>query len=323
MSPVAEKHRKTVDEAIEHLISRAENARGLRGSDITRRVEATLEKYLLRDSPNAAHINIENFLIIACERGDERAWEDLVANFDATVKSAARKMSSNNEDAEDLASSIWAELYGLRLDAQGNKKSKLAYYSGRGSLAGWLRAVVSQLAVDEFRKTAKFVQIEEDREFENLASEAANANSDGHHLSSNHANPEELLTGKLTDADVSSALSAAIADLEAEDRLILKLYYFDDLKLKEIAATFGYHEATASRKLSRIQADIRKNVERQLRTRHGWTDSEVKRHLSDTAASLGINLETMFAVLTLAAMVQDLCDKAFSKWLSDLGALCG
>ena len=313
MSPIADKHKNTVEEAIEHLISRAENARGLKGTDIASRVGATVEKYLLRDNPNAAHVEIEDFvheiraddlcLIVACEKGDETAWEDLVANFDSTVKSAARKISSNNEDAEDLASSIWAELYGLRTDADGNKKSKLAYYSGRGSLAGWLRAVVSQLAVDQFRKSSKFVQIEEDREFENLANEATN---DGNHRGSHTENPEELLTDKQTEADVSAALSAAIAELEAEDRLILKLYYFDDLKLKDIAATFGYHEATASRKLTRVQAEIRKGVEHGLRERHGWTDSEVKRHLRETATSLGVNLETMFAALLILALMQDL-----------------
>ena len=310
MSPIAEKHKTTVEEAIEHLISRAENPRGLRGSDIAARVEATLEKYLFRDNPNAAHIEIESFihdiraddlcLIVACEKGDEQAWQDLVANFDPTVKSAARRITSNNEDAEDLAGSIWAELYGLRQDAAGNKKSKLAYYSGRGSLAGWLRAVVSQLAVDQYRKTSKFVQIEEDREFENLASD------DGNHLAHHTENPEDLLTEKQTSSDVSEALTAAIAALDAEDRLILKLYYFDDLKLKEIAATFGYHEATASRKLTRIQTEIRKSVEKNLRQQHGWTDSEVKRYLSETATSLGINLETMFASLLILALVQDL-----------------
>ncbi|MBK6750378.1 MAG: sigma-70 family RNA polymerase sigma factor [Acidobacteria bacterium] len=314
MSPIAEKHKNTVGEAIEHLISRAENARGLTGADIASRVEATLSKYLLNDATDLAPTDIEEFvhdiraddlcLIVACERGDEKAWEDLVANFDSTVKSAARKISSNNEDAEDLASSIWAELYGLRVDADGNTKSKLAYYSGRGSLAGWLRAVVSQLAVDQFRKTSKFVQIEEDREFENLANEAANG--DGNHFGSHTENPEDLLTDKQTSSDVSAALSAAIAGLEAEDRLILKLYYFNDLKLKDIAATFGYHEATASRKLTRVQTEIRKGVEKELKNRHGWTETEVKRHLSETAASLGINLETMFAVLLILAMVQEM-----------------
>ncbi len=314
MTVIAEKHKNTISEAIEHLVSRAENTRGLAGTDLAGRIEATVEKYLLRENPNAAHIEIEDFvheiraddlcLIVACEKGDEKAWEDLVANFDSTVKSAARKISSNSEDAEDLASSIWAELYGLRVDADGNKKSKLAYYSGRGSLAGWLRAVVAQLAVDQFRKQAKFVQIEEDREFENLANEASNG--DGPHLGPRTENAEDLHSKARTAADVSVALTVVIAGLEAEDRLILKLYYFESLKLKEIAATFGYHEATASRKLARVQSEIRKGVENSLKIQHGWTDAEVRRHLSETAESLGINLETLFAVLLTVAVVQDM-----------------
>ncbi len=314
MSPLPEKFTATIDEAVASVISRAENARGLGVEDIRPRISACVQKYLFADGSSAEHVEIKEFvgeiraddlcLIIACERGDEAAWEDLVANFDSTVKSAARKISSNTEDAEDLASSIWAELYGLRTDADGNKKSKLAYYSGRGSLAGWLRAVVSQLAVDQFRKVSKFVQIEEDREFENLANEASNG--DGPLMGSHTENPEELYTQGRALADVSAALTSAMAALDAEDRLILKLYYHDDLKLKDIAATFGYHEATASRKLTRIQADIRKGVEKSLKNQHGWTDGEVKRHLSETAASLGLNLETMFAALLLAAVVQDI-----------------
>ena len=314
MAAATQRFTSTIDEAVAHLISRAENARGLSAGDVKARVEAALQKYLFIGNGAPEHADVKAFvdeiraddlcLIIACEQGDERAWEDLVANFDSTVKSAARKISSNNEDAEDLASSIWAELYGLRQDADGNKKSKLAYYSGRGSLAGWLRAVVSQLAVDQYRKQSKFVQIEEDREFENLASEAA-AENDGH-LGGHSDSPEELLTEKQTQGDVAEALQAAIAGLDAEDRLILKLYYFDDWKLKDIAATFGYHEATASRKLTRVQAEIRKGVEKELKTRHGWTDSEVKRYLGETAAGLGINLETMFAALLVVVFVQDL-----------------
>lgn len=314
MAQPGEKYQGTIDGSVAHLISRAENARGLTAGDIEPRVTAAIKKYLFVGDAAPERAEIRSFideiraddlcLILACERGDERAWEDLVANFDSTVKSAARKISSNSEDAEDLASSIWAELYGLRTDADGGRKSKLAYYSGRGSLAGWLRAVVSQLAVDQFRKTSKFVQIEEDREFENLANDAAV--SDNHHFVAHIDTPEELLTEKQTESDVAEALQTAVQNLEAEDRLILKLYYFDDLKLKDIAATFGYHEATASRKLTRVQADIRKGVEKELKTRHGWTDGEVKRYLSETAAGLGINLETMFACLLTLVLVQDL-----------------
>ena len=315
MSVVPEKHQQTVEEAISLLLARAADARGLTANDMRPRIQSAVGKYLLNDGADADRNAIKHFideiraddlcLIIACEKGDEAAWEYLVTNFDTTVKSAARKISANNEDAEDLASSIWAELYGLRQDAEGNKKSKLAYYSGRGSLAGWLRAVVSQLAIDEYRKQSRFVQVEESREFENLAEESSNHTGNAsvvHHAE----NPEEQLTTEQTSRDVSLALKHAIDELDAEDKLVMKLYYFDDLKLKEIGAMFGYHEATASRKVVRIQADIRKSVERELRAAHGWSETEVKRYLSDTASKLGISVEKLFAALVVIGLLQDM-----------------
>jgi RNA polymerase sigma-70 factor len=309
------RHQKAIDEAAARLISRAANSRGLSVAEISGRVAPSVDKYLVRGEESVSAREIEKFvdeihaddlcLIVACERNDEKAWEELVANFDSVVKSAARKIASNVEDADDLASSIWAELYGLKQAEDGTRKTKLAYYSGRGSLGGWLRAIISQMAVDRFRKESRMVQIEEAREFENLAEESSN-NSNNLPVVSHAENPEEIFSDKQTSDDVAEALRTAAASLEAEDRLILKMYYFDDLKLKDIAGVFGYHEATASRKLVRVQNEIRKAVEKGLKTRHGWSDCEVKRHLSDTAAGLGINFEKMFAVLLLAALVQDL-----------------
>ena len=68
---------------------------------------------------------------------------------------------------------------------------------------------------------------------------------------------------------------------------------------------FGYHEATASRKIVRIQSDIRKSVEKQLRDRHGWSETEVRRYLAETASKLGISVEKLFAVLLVFTALQD------------------
>ena len=311
----AEKYQNTIDEAAARLIARAENSRGLTMQDLQARIASALGKYLFKADENASGADVKNFieeiraddlcLIIACERGIESAWADLVKNFDATVKSAARKYAKNAEDAEDLAGSIWAELYGLKKDADGRLKTKLSYYSGRGSLAGWLRAVTNQLAVDQFRKESKFVQIEEAREFENLANESSE-NSDNIKLVHGSDNPEENFSRKQTEKDVSEALKQATGELEAEDRLILKLYYFDDLKLKDIGAALGFHEATASRKLVRIQTEIRKSVEKILQARHGWKKEEVKRYLADAASKLGISFEKLLTIFVIAALVQDI-----------------
>ncbi len=164
------------------LLARASDGRSLKREYLVPRISAAVEKYLLRHDPNTAHGEIAKFidemqaddlcLIIACERGDENAWTDLVERFTPTVRSAARSASSNEDAAEDLTQSIWAELYGLRTRKDGMPAGKLAYYSGRGSLAGWLRAVVAQLAVDVFRKQSRLVQTEEDADLDRLAHEA-------------------------------------------------------------------------------------------------------------------------------------------------------
>ncbi len=309
----AAKYQNQIEEAIARLLARAKDSRHLEIADLRGRVEKSIEKYVLRDE-NASVKEVKEFvdalnadnlcLIIACERGNEKAWEDLVKNYDATVKSAARKISNNAEDAEDLASSIWAELYGLKHDKDGKLKTKLSYYSGRGSLGGWLRAIVSQLAIDGFRKTSKFVQVEETREFERLANDSAES-ADNKKIVHTAANPEEDFSRKQTQRDVSDALKKTISALEAEDRLILKLYYFDDLKLKDIGNTLGFHEATASRKVARLQTEIRKSIEKILTDEHGWTKDEVKRYLTDAASKLDIGLEKMFALLLCAWLVQE------------------
>jgi hypothetical protein len=138
------------------LLERATDNHGLKVETLVPRVTAAVDKYILRDDPQAPAEVIQDFidklqaddlcLIVACEQGNQKAWTDLVERFSATVRSAARSASSNEEGAEDLAQSIWAELHGLRVREDGRPAGKLAYYSGRGSLAGWLRAVVAQLA---------------------------------------------------------------------------------------------------------------------------------------------------------------------------------
>lgn len=314
MLQVANKHQKMIAESVGRLLARAADSRQLKTEQVVLRVSTRVEKYLLKDEPNASNTEVAAFidslnaddlcLIIACENGNETAWSDLVTKFDLTVKQAARKVSNNSEDAEDLASSIWAELHGLK-EKDGKVKGKLSYYSGRGSLAGWLRAVVSQLAVDEFRKQSKFVQIEETREFENLANESSEKDENST-LVAHGESPEDIFSKRETQKDITEAFSQTFQNLETEDRLVLKLYYFDNLKLKDIGKMLGFHEATASRKLVRVQQDLRKNVEKKLAEKHGWKPDEVKKYLAESAIKLDINLEKMFGAWVCLILVQEL-----------------
>jgi RNA polymerase sigma-70 factor (ECF subfamily) len=237
---------KVLNDGAQRLLVRASDSRSLAREQLAPRISAAVDKYLLRDDPQISEAEIAKFidelqaddlcLIIACERGDENAWNDLVERFTATVRSAARSASSNEDAAEDLAQSIWAELYGLRTRKDGTPASKLAYYSGRGSLAGWLRAVVGQLAVDTFRKQSRLVQTEEDTDLDRLAHDASVGE-----VFAGIPNPEESMSNRFAQADMQQALNKAVQELAAEDRLLVKLYYFDDLRLREAGAVLGVH----------------------------------------------------------------------------------
>ena len=280
------------------VLARASETRSLDAAQLAPRLRATLDKYLLRDRPDASPREIDKFLnglhadelllAVACERGDDAAWQDLMSRFKTTVLSAARSASSGETDAEELAQSIWADLYGLRARADGRPAGKLAYYSGCGSLGGWLRAVVGQLAVDHHRRTARLVQTEEASDFDRLAGEE-HAGQEGFIVA--HApDPESAFAESEAAGAVQQSLAQAVAELSAEDRLLVKLYYFDDLRLREAGAVLGVHEATASRRLARAQGEIRKRVEHLLVSGHGWTREDVARTLAEVAARLDADL---------------------------------
>lgn len=283
------------------VLGRAANTRSLDPQILSARLRAAIEKYIFKHDPSADARTIDNFidtlhaddlcLVIACERADEQAWNDLFEGYGATVRSAARSASSNEAMADDVAQSIWAELHGLKTREEGKPGGKLGYYSGVGSLGGWLRAVVGQLAIDQHRRQTRLVQAEEDSDLDRMALD--DGDSDGAGAYQVSASPEELLTSNLASADVEKALGRALAELPDEDRLLMKLYYFDGLRLREAGAVLGVHEATASRRLTRIQSDVRQHVETILMQEHGWTKAEAARSLSEVAVHLQTDVEPM------------------------------
>ena len=302
MSHKLEQLHKLCEEGAKRLLSRAADDYGVPVTTLEQRIKATLQKHLLRDEVDASATVIADFvdklqaddlcLIVACELGNQTAWDDLVERFSPTVRSAARGYSSNEAAAEDLAQSIWAELHGLRRGEDGQPTGKLAYYSGRGSLAGWLRAVVAQLAIDQHRKQSRLVQTEEDADFDRMVQSSPQHDWSGRDPV---ANPEDETARKLASAEMQQALSKAVQELAAEDRLLVKLYYFDGLRLKEAGAVLGVHEATASRRLTRVHSELRHQVEAILMNDKGWTKSETDEAFSKLAVGLETDIEPLLA----------------------------
>jgi hypothetical protein len=108
--------------------------------------------------------------------------------------------------------------------------------------------------------------------------------------------PESALAERDAARAVEEALARALGTLDAEDRLLVKLYYFDGLRLKEAGAVLGVHEATASRRLTRLHAEVRRRVEAILTGERKWTREEVARTLAEAArAQTDADLRAMLA----------------------------
>lgn len=303
MEPRTRQIEKLLSEGSQRLLARAADGRALSYDQLLPRIGNAVDKYLLKFDPQTSADDIGRFidelqaddlcLIIACELGDENSWNELVERFTPTVRSAARSASVNEDAAEDLAQSIWAELFGIRNRKDGKSSSKLAYYSGRGSLAGWLRAVVAQLAVDTYRRQSRLVQTEEDADLERLSHEASAHEGQQVVPASLLQNPEQTIANRFAEADLQAALRDAVGRLSAPDRLLVKLYYFDDLRLREAGEVLGVHEATASRRLTRVHAELRKMVSEILVNEKGWTKAEAEMSFAELARTVDADLETL------------------------------
>ncbi len=126
--------------------------------------------------------------------------------------------------------------------ADDQRVSKLNSYTGRGSLEGWLRAVLAQEFVNRYRKQQRLVSLEEQTEA-------------GAQFAADDPDPAEAV-----DARLQEATDQALGSLAAEDKLILASYFLDGRTLAEIARLVGVHESTISRKLKKIIALIRKRI---------------------------------------------------------------
>jgi RNA polymerase sigma-70 factor, ECF subfamily len=177
----------------------------------------------------------------ACAAGSNSAWELFLTRYREKLYQSALRIAREDSSARDLADSLYAELYGTTV-RDGERISKLASFTGRGSLEGWLRTVLAQEFVNRYRRTKRLVSLDEESE-------------DGAQFAA-----PELEPVPSADTRLGSATDAALAALSSEDRMVLAAYYLDGRTLAEIARMLGVHESTISRKVDKLAKSLRKKI---------------------------------------------------------------
>lgn len=206
-------------------------------------------------------------LAAACAEGYDAAWDHFVLQYRPVLYRTAEALRVPG-DARELADGLYAELFGLE-QRDGVRRSLFRYYHGRASLAGWLRTVIAQRAVDRARAGQRLVPLAEEHTAPEDTREPASTGG----VAGQGVDPPDPHRPRLV-AIFRAALTAALGALEARQRLRLALYYSKGLKLAQIGRVTGESEATVSRKLERARKDVRQFVEGRLRAA-GLEDAQV------------------------------------------------
>jgi RNA polymerase sigma-70 factor, ECF subfamily len=215
-----------------------------------------------------------------CAAGEPAAWDHFVREYRPVLYRAADSLDPNG-GAREIADSLYAELYGVN----NARRSLLLSFSGRSSLATWLRAVLCQRFVDRIRAQRRLEPLPVD----DPADPATVGLRDG----GAPADPNRARYVEL----VRQALGRAVGQLGGRDRLRLSYYYVQDLTLAEIGRLLGEHEATVSRQLTRTRRALRQTVEHELRDGAHLTEPQIAECFASVAADPGpLDLQRLLAV---------------------------
>jgi RNA polymerase sigma-70 factor, ECF subfamily len=178
------------------------------------------------------------FLACACARGDDRA----LAAFDERCLAALPRAMRKEKDLDDVLQELREKL----LLGGPDRQREINDYSGRGSLAGWLRV----MAVHALQKRRRRGQAEEQR------SEAA--------IEDVIADPQLEFLKRRERPRFQEAFRAALAALPMRERALLRLHYAEGLSAQQLGALHGVHRATATRWLAQARQLLLDELRRRL-----------------------------------------------------------
>lgn len=158
--------------------------------------------------------------------GDTGAFRHLVEKYQQMVFSLALKITGNKEEAEDAAQEIFLKCY-----------RSLRSYNHRAAFATWLYRITYNHSIDKLKSKHRRTYQE--------TSEDVLEQATGEH-------PDSVIDVK----DVRAILRNAIDQLQPDEQVMVTLYYYDDLPLRDIADIMGIRENNAKIKLHRIRGKL-------------------------------------------------------------------
>ena len=203
------------------------------------------------------------FLVL---RGDPRA----LATFEQRYLSVLPEQLVRSGISRELADETRLRLAEKLLVGA---EPRLATYSGKAPLSAWLRVVALREAVKVQGEQHPAADLEEALE-----------------LSAAEEDPELKLFKSRFRAEFAQAFREALDALPAQDRLVLRQYFIDELTIDELAALHRVHRATSARWVAHARALLVSKVKRRLQDSLKVEASEVTRLVRAVRSGFDLSL---------------------------------
>jgi RNA polymerase sigma-70 factor (ECF subfamily) len=185
----------------------------------------------------------EVYLACALAQGDARAVAAFEARYLSEVASFIAQIDRSPTFADDVRQQLREKLL---VRSVAGRAPKIAEFTGRGPLGGWLRVAAVRTALNLKRGTA--------RASEDVGAELASLAPD----------PELDYLKTRYGKELREALQTTLASLSADERTVLRMHYIDGLNIDEIGVTYRVHRSTVARWLAASREKILEETKRIL-----------------------------------------------------------
>lgn len=221
-------------------------------------VRAIAER-LSRDAPAASleamHTD-DLYLACGCAAGDPAALAGFEDRCGTALAAAIASAGVPAADRADVAQIVRQRL----LVAPAGGTPRIATYSGRGSLHGWVRVVATREALRMLSREVR---------------EVPASDSDLDAAITREDDAELGYLKRLYREEFKSAFHAAVDALDARSRLLLRQHAVDGLSIDRLAALHGIHRATAARWVQAAREEVLAGTQRELARRLRLSKAEL------------------------------------------------
>jgi RNA polymerase sigma-70 factor (ECF subfamily) len=216
------------------------------------------------------------FLACACASKNASALETFESRYTSQIGAWLAGVERSPAVVDEVKQLVRERLF----VAPAEGRPKICDYSGRGSLASWLRVVTLRVASNRRRKDKPSVPLSEDAHEADVVPAL---------------DPELKIIQTRYKGPFDAALRAAFASLTPRERLLFRMHFIDGLNIDRIGVVFSVHRATVARWLASAREVVVERTMAQLGDELRLDPTEFESLLRVVRSALDVSLQGLLS----------------------------